>query len=159
MKENVLDILMYLLENYMYGDMDEEADQASLKAELQRAGFPGGEIDKAFAWLEELASLRESAATSPLTTRHAVRIYTAEECERLDVECRGFLTFLEHLGVLDPANREMVIDRVMALGEEDTDLTDLKWVILMVLFNQPGKEAAFAWMEDLVFEGTPGALH
>ena len=39
------------------------------------------------------------------------------------------------------------------------DLEQLKWIILMVLFNQPGQEAAYAWMEDLVFEDTPGRLH
>ncbi len=156
MKENVLDILMYLLENYMYGDMDEGADQESLKAELVRAGFVDREIDKAFYWLEDLARARASTAT--LTT-HSVRLYTAEECKRLDTECRGFLLFLEQSGVLDAESRELVLDRVMALEAEEVDLSDLKWIILMVLFNQPGKEAAFAWMEDLVFEGTPGWLH
>jgi len=30
---------------------------------------------------------------------------------------------------------------------------------LMVLFNQPGQEAAFAWMEDLVFDEAIGHLH
>ena len=29
---------------------------------------------------------------------------------------------------------------------------DVKWVVLMVLFNQPGQEANYAWMEDLMFD-------
>ena len=32
-------------------------------------------------------------------------------------------------------------------------------VILMVLFNQPGQEQAYAWMEDLVFDGVQEHLH
>jgi Smg protein len=60
---------------------------------------------------------------------------------------------------LDPTTRELVIDRVMALETDDIDLDQLKWVVLMVLFNQPGHEAAFAWMEDLVFNEVRGYLH
>ena len=66
--------------------------------------------------------------------------------------------FLEQTGVLDHNTREMVIDRVMALESEEIDLEQLKWVVLMVLFNQPGREAAYAWMEDLVFDEMPGVF-
>ena len=159
MKENVLDILMYLLENYMYGEMEETPDQASLKLELIQAGFPDSEIDKAFTWLEGLAAMREDTCVARASTEHSVRVYTGQEAEKLDMECRGFLLFLEQVRVLDLVNRELVIDRVMALETEEIDLAQLKWIILLVLFNQPGKEAAFAWMEDLVFEGSPGLLH
>ena len=67
--------------------------------------------------------------------------------------------FLEQTAVLDHNTREMVIDRVMALESEEIDLEQLKWVVLMVLFNQPGREAAYAWMEDLVFDEMPGIIH
>ena len=40
----------------------------------------------------------------------------------------------------------------MALEDEEIDLDQLKWVVLMVLFNQPGRESAYAWMEDLVID-------
>jgi Smg protein len=78
---------------------------------------------------------------------------------RLDAECRGFLMFLEHNGILDALQRELVVDRVMALDQEEIDLDDLKWVVLMVLFNQPGQEAAFAWMESHMFESEGEPLH
>ena len=100
MKENVLDILMYLLENFMCGEIDDTADQASLKAELLRAGFPDQEIEKAFSWLEGLAAMRENSPALPVTAHHALRVYTPDENKRLDAECRGFLMFLEQIGVL-----------------------------------------------------------
>jgi len=50
-------------------------------------------------------------------------------------------------------------DGLMALETEDFDLGQLKWVILMVLFNQPGEEAAYAWVEDLVFDTMASGLH
>ncbi len=67
--------------------------------------------------------------------------------------------FLENIGVLDGSDREMVIDRLMALETEEIELQQLKWVVLMVLFNQPGKEAAFTWVEDLVMDEFNASLH
>jgi len=46
----------------------------------------------------------------------------------------------------------LVLDRLMALESDEIMLEDVKWVVLMVLFNQPGQEANFAWMEDLMFD-------
>ena len=81
------------------------------------------------------------------------------DADQIDAQCRGFLLFLEQVSVLDTHTRELVIDRVMALDSDGIDLEQLKWVVLMVLFNQPGKESMFTWMEDFVFDGEAGRLH
>ena len=159
MKENMFDVLMYLFEHYY---MDEETelspDRESLHSELMEAGFPSSEINQAFEWLEGL-SVQQHELEAPLTG-NSIRIYADHEVERLDAESRGFLLFLEQMGILQPEARERVIERVMALETEDFDIGQLKWVILMVLFNQPGAAAAYAWMADLVFESMPGGyLH
>ena len=158
MKENVLDVLMYLFQNYMNDDTDMTPDRESIETELLEAGFPSAEINQALEWLDGLAA-RQEKPVIVLNEERSFRIYTAQEIERLDVECRGFLLFLEQAGVLSSETRELVIDRVMALATDDIDLTQLKWIILMVLFNQPGQEEAYAWMEDLMFEDTAGYLH
>jgi Smg protein len=156
MKENVLDVLMYLFQNYMEDDVDVDPDRESIQTELLAAGFPSREIQQAFEWLDSLVD-RQSV---PLPVNpSSCRIYVEPELARLDVECRGFLLFLEQGGILDPETRELVIDRVMALEAEDIGLYQLKWIILMVLFNQPGQEEAYAWLEDLVFDEVPGYLH
>jgi Smg protein len=156
MKENVLDVLMYLFQNYMEDDVDVDPDRESIQTELLAAGFPSREIQQAFEWLDSLVD-RQSV---PLPVNpSSCRIYVEPELARLDVECRGFLLFLEQGGILDPETRELVIDRVMALEAEDIGLYQLKWIILMVLFNQPGQEEAYAWLEDLVFDDVPGYLH
>ena len=157
MKENILDVLMYLFENYMNDEIEFDTDEESLKTELEQAGFHKGEISKAFLWLEGLAGLQGSS--EQVSSAESIRVYTTEESEKLDLDSRGFLMFLEQTGVLDHNTREMVIDRVMALESEEIDLEQLKWVVLMVLFNQPGREAAYAWMEDLVFDEIPGVVH
>ncbi|NOZ38233.1 MAG: DUF494 domain-containing protein [Gammaproteobacteria bacterium] len=159
MKENVLDVLMYLFENYMSDDIEFDTDEESLRVELQEAGFQSIEISKAFEWLEGLVALQDFPEKLLLVNTNSLRVYTDEEIEKVDLDARGFLMFLEQAGVLDHHTREMVIDRVMALDEDEIDIEQLKWVTLMVLFNQPGREAAFAWMEDLVFEEAPGIVH
>lgn len=160
MKETVLDVLMYLFEHYLDDETDMDSDRESLKSELVQAGFPEGQIAKAFAWLEGLVADYDETDPPPAPMAStASRVYTPEEVDRLNLECRGFLLFLEQVGVLDTRTRELVIDRVMALETEDIDLESLKWVVLMVLFNQPGRESVYSWMEDFVFEQSGGQLH
>lgn len=157
MKENVLQVLMYLFENYIYDEPEDTPDRATLESTLEEAGFTTGEIDKAFRWLDELAEHRGEPAVVP--AEQPVRVYSSEEMARLDTECRSFLLHLENLGVLDPGCRELVIDRLMALDMDEIEIEDVKWVVLMVLFSQPGQEANYAWMEDLVFDEQPEARH
>jgi Smg protein len=162
MKESILDVLLYLFEHYFTEDADLVRDHDSLRSgplfdELGQAGFSPAEINKAFEWLDALASQRPSAAAP--RANGPTRVYFGPELDKLDVDCRGFLLFLEQHGILDAGQRELVLDRAMALDQDELDLDDLKWVVLMVLFNQPGSEAAYAWMETQMFEDEPEPVH
>lgn len=159
MKEGVLDILIYLFENYFDAETEDgfEPDRETLKLELEKAGFPGSEVERALCWLEELAG--DPARLHPSPTERAIRVFAALEQARLDTDCRGYLVHLEQIGILSPMQRELVIDRLMALDGDEIDIDKLKWVVLMVLFSQPGQETAFSRMEDLVFEDRSGAIH
>lgn len=159
MKETMLDVLMFLFENYLENEIEVGSDQEVIRSALLDAGFPGDQIGKAFHWLEHLAINAESMKTEPASCASCTRIYVGEEMDRMDLRCRGFLAFLEQAGVLDAQTRELVVDRVMALEAGAVDLEQLKWVVLMVLFNQPGKENVYAFMEDLVLDRSSGRLH
>ncbi|WCE29709.1 DUF494 family protein [Vibrio sp. SCSIO 43137] len=157
----MMDILMYLFETYIHSDAELMVDQDELEEELLRAGFHQKEIYKALDWLEGLAALQQSETRAVIDTNAATstRIYTEKEMARLDVTCRGFLIFLEQVNVLTTETREMVIDRVMGLETPELALEDLKWVILMVLFNVPGNENAYTLMEELLYTAETGILH
>lgn len=157
MKESMFDVLMYLFENYLYDD-EPQPDRDLLESELFQAGFTRNEINMAFDWLDGLTLSRRH--TSPAAGNSlAVRIFTQDETARLDTDCRGFLLYLEQMGILGPVSRELVIDRIMALSYDEIDIDTLKWVILMVLLGQPGEEAALASMEDLMFDGILQPVH
>ena len=159
MKETVLDVLMYIFDNYVEDDFEIVPDQEMLKTRLMEAGFRHQQIDKAFTWLEGLALQKENVDPLELSGLSAIRLYSEQELERLDAECRGFLMFLEQARVLNSHERELVIDRIMALESDEIHLQQLKWVVLMVLFNQPGKEAAVTWMEDIIMDDINTNLH
>lgn len=162
MKESILDVLLYLFEHYFANDAvvsgdDLTAQDGPLMGELVEAGFSPAEIRKAFDWLDTLARLRP--APGPARANGPTRVFHGAELDKLDVESRGFLLFLEQHGILDADQRELVLDRAMALDQDELELDDLKWVVLMVLFNQPGSEAAYAWMETQMFLDEPEPVH
>jgi len=157
----MMDILMYLFETYIHSDAELQVDQDELEDELLRAGFHQKDIYKALNWLEELAALQQTDAKSAIATSAAtsMRIFTPQEMERLNIEARGFIIFLEQIKVLTTETREMVMDRVMGLETHELELDDLKWIILMVLFNVPGNENAYTLMEELLYSKEQGLLH
>ena len=158
MKENVLDVLMYLFETYVDIEEEPEADHNELRDELSRAGFGDPEIDRALDWLDGLTEHQDNLAFHAQTER-GTRIYSDFEHERLDSSCRGYITYLEQIGILSAPQREILVDRLLALETVDIDVEQIKWVVLMVLFSQPGQELAYARMEDLVFEESTGSVH
>ncbi len=155
MKENIFDVLMYLFENYMEDEIEFLPDSDIIRTELLEAGFESYEVTKAFDWLESLSLQRAIKST----TNTAFRIFCPIEIDKLDLECRGLILSLEHNGILNSSNRELVIDRVMALEDEDISMEKLKWIILMVLLSQPDEEIAFSRMEDIVYDLIPAYLH
>ena len=157
MKETVLDVLMYLFESFVDSEDEPEPNRNEIRDELERAGFGDREIDRALEWLDGLNFSDEPPV--PVASSAGVRIYDPVEVERFDVTARGYLLHLEQVGILPPPQREIVIDRLLALGSDEIDVEQIKWVVMMILFSQPGNEQAYAQMEDLVFAEEPGWMH
>ena len=125
MKENVLDVLMFLFEKYFYDEPEDEPDRALMEENLHQAGFTAGEIEKAFHWLDGLAEQRHQPELK-LQTDRPIRVYVDSELDRLDTECRDFLMYLENIGILDAQRRELVVDRLLALDSDEINLDD--WI-------------------------------
>tara|TARA_B110000240_G_C13510343_1_gene458990 strand:- start:60 stop:536 length:477 start_codon:yes stop_codon:yes gene_type:complete len=158
MKEDVLDVLMYLFETYIETEDEPEADQNTLRIELIKVGFNNNEIDKALDWLDGLAEHNENFIENN-DTANATRIYNSAEISQLDVSCRGFISYLEQINILTTTQRELLIDRLLALDTQDINVDQIKWVVLMVLFSQPDQEKAYSQMEDLIFDTKSDFLH
>ncbi|MGA0734298.1 MAG: DUF494 domain-containing protein [Steroidobacteraceae bacterium] len=114
--------------------------------------------ERALDWLADLACERDRPELRDTGPR-ALRIYTDAERTHLPAECRGYLFELERTGILSAQQREIVIERLLALDGTELDVDQLKWVVLMVLSSQPGQELACSRMEDLVFDLPPERPH
>ena len=125
MKENVLDVLMYLFETYVDAEEEPEPDQNELRVELARAGFGDAEIERALEWLDGLTD-QQQCLNYGNQTAHGTRIYNEFEHERLDANCRGYITYLEQIGILSPPQREILVDRLLALESADIDVEQIK---------------------------------
>ena len=148
MTGSVLDILIYVFDQYMLAELPEVPERETLAADLERAGFGRHDVERALDWLADLAGER---SRPEITANRTIRVFSDLEVERIPAACRGYLLQLETDGILSPLQREIVIDRLVALVD-DVDIDQLKWLVLMVLSSQPGQEHACARMEHLLFE-------
>lgn len=152
----MFDILVYLFENYFEADI--HPDQPTLEQELSAAGFETSEISRAFDWLNGLATLSSSPYPDSLERSKSTRIYSDVELKVINVEGRGFLAFLEASGILNATQREWVIDRVLALGDREVPVDQVKWIVLIVLWSR-GEADDYLFIEDLLFSDSTPQMH
>ncbi len=149
----VLDVLIYVYDQYMMSDPADVPARRQIFSELAREGFTVGEVAHAMEWLSVLAAGSQGSAApepAPAASPRAVRVFADGELWRLSDECRSFLTRLDRDGVLSPEQRELVIERTLALDVPEPTLDQLKWVVLLALSVQPAEDAAFARFEALM---------
>jgi len=156
MTENTLDVLFYLFDNYSESS-DVNQNREILHGYLTEAGFLNTRINQAFDWLESLADDDMIYLSEPQT--HSIRHFSKFEKRWFNQECQEYMLSLANENVLTPEMFERTIDRVLSLGDKEFDLNRLKWVILMLLLNQPDTEAEYIWMDDIALGDSPPVYH
>ena len=157
----MFEVIMYLFESYMQMEQTLEISSNEITDELLEEGFQKKDINKALAWLDNLADLqKQDPANEALSAQEtSYRIYSDIEQRRLNCECRGYLSYLEQAKILNTHTREMVIDCAMSLEVDEMPLSELKWLSLMVLFNNPKSEDAFLQLESMLLDFEDGLIH
>ncbi len=146
----MFDVLVYLYENY--GTFTACPDADALTRKLAAAGFDDGEITEALAWLQGLARVTRESVQIAAERAGAFRVYAGFETDRLGLEAVAFLRFLESAGQLSPAQREIVIERALAIDETPVPLAKLKVIVLMVLWSQQAS-VDILLIEELLDDG------
>ena len=141
----MFDILVYLYETYYRPDACPEP--AALAKKLSAVGFDDVEISEALVWLNDLAAMA-GGEPSLAATSTGTRFYVRQELDVLGASAVGFIQFLESAGLLSPLQREIVIERALALDEAPVSLGKLKIIVLMLLWSQ-GKEPDALMFDDL----------
>jgi len=151
----MFDILIYLFETYYQPGACPAP--AVLARKLSAAGFEKEDISAALEWLAGLERLGEEEGRA--AGLRSIRLYCQPELAKLPPECRGFLAFLEHAGVIEPVLREMIIERAMVLSEPVVSLAKLKIIVLMVMWQRQHVLDTLL-LEELLSEGDqPPPVH
>ncbi len=159
MKESMLDVLIYLLEEYADNN-DQEREY--LTDELVTAGFGSNEIGRAWGWLDDLAGQVEgSDQILAYDKRTATRVLSQYEKHRLSLPAQHFLAELQASDLIDTVTFEVILDRLVALecDADELDMEQLKWVVLMVTFNRASQINQFVALDQLIFADPETDIH
>nr|WP_315468664.1 DUF494 domain-containing protein [uncultured Undibacterium sp.] len=152
----MFDILVYLYETYYRPDTC--PDSIVLAKKLSAVGFDDDEIIAALDWLRGLADTTNHLAIADLDAllcpaslleSTGFRVYTEEENALLGSEAIGYLHFLQDTEMLNAQQREIVIERAMAVDESPLSLAKFKVIVLMILWSQ-GCESDMLMFDELL---------
>jgi len=149
---SLLDVLLFLVTNHIAEQP--EAEQEKLKTELEEAGIPLAKLVKLASWLKEL--LQNIELKDP--SQQVMRVFTEEECEKIDIIARGSILFLEQTGALNATMREWVIDHAMDLDVEEIGIEELQYLLSLALFQQYGQSNLLKRDNSLIITN-PQAVH
>lgn len=152
----MFEVLVYMFENYFEANI--RPDQSTLANELFAAGFEEDDINGAFDWFSTLEEMSGQSAAIAATQSMGMRIYGDAETTKISAESLSFIMFLEQAKVLDSAQRELIVDRAMALSQPEISIDEVRWIVLMALWNQ-GKANDYLFVEDAMFGESRPTVH
>lgn len=118
----MFEILMYLFESYFDAGSYPEPDK--LERKLSAAGFEDEEISEALTWLSALQQQSPDCYPAGIEV-NGIRHFAELEEMRISFEARQFLVFTEQQHFISAIEREMIIDRAVALQHENLALDKL----------------------------------
>jgi|TARA_B110000971_G_scaffold172784_1_gene177691 Smg protein len=153
----MFDLLIYMFENYL--STQNQLDFNNMTQELEAAGFDNDEIEKAFDWFSQLKLMSDKIPlSSKLKANNKLRVYTESELEKITCDGLGFILFLEQAQVLSSIEREIIIDRAMALSQNIISIDEVRWIVMMTLWNN-GRENDYLFVEDALYQTELSSLH
>jgi Smg protein len=153
----MFDLLVYMFEKYI--SSKNNLDFANMTLELEAAGFNNKDIESALDWFTELKEMSENIPQShTLKLNDKLRIYTVKEKEKFSFDGLGFILFLEQAHVLNSVEREIIIDRAMALNQNIINIDEVRWIVMMTLWNN-GRENDYLFVEDSLYRTEQLILH
>ena len=150
----VISVLMYLFKNHMQNTCELDLPVEDLVVELEEQGFEDDAIGKAFDWLEAMQELQSADMQYTLINHQARRVYTAQELAHIDQASLAFLADLCQKNIVTPVDHEAIINLSLLLEINLITLPITKWIVMMVLFNNPNSREALAHVEALVLNET-----
>lgn len=148
----MLEVLIFMFQNYLGAQHTinpSMVEELSLAQELSEAGFEHQDIVGAFDWYKDLRSLISQPHHLYLSNPPSIRVYSPAELDKIDAESLCFLNFIEQAKVIQPNERDLILDRAMALKQAIT-IEEIRWITMMMLWDDTRKKD-YLFVEDAVF--------
>jgi Smg protein len=144
----MFEVLVFMFENYFANQS--LPDDATMEQELSAAGFEQDDILEAFDWFQEMKTMLNAPEFNYSHEKTAMRMFTNSEIKRINTESLGFLIFLQQAKVINDVERDLIIDRAMALNKTKMGIEEIRWITMMALWNK-GREKDYSFVEDALF--------
>jgi Smg protein len=152
----MFEVLIFMFENYFSNHALPDND--IMVQELSAAGFEKTDILGAVDWFHEMKSMLRKPLAVYSHKYTATRMFTNSELKKINTESIGFILFLQQANVINDVERDLIIDRAMALKQEQINIEEIRWISMIALWNE-GREKDYLFVEDALFNPRGLTLH
>lgn len=152
----MFEVLVFMFENYIahHALLDDDI----MTQELSAAGFEQSDIVGAVDWFHEM---KTRLIEPPAVYAHqhcSMRLFSESEYKKISLESISFVIFLQQANVINDVERDIILDRAMALKQEQIKIEEMRWITMIALWNA-GREKDYLFVEDALFNPRGLTLH
>lgn len=152
----MFEVLVFMFENYFAHHA--MPDSEVLTQELSAAGFAQSDISGAVCWFDEMKTMLNQPPAIYNHQHSATRIFATLELKKINTESISFILFLQQADVINDVERDLIIDRAMALKQQHIHIEEMRWITMIALWNA-GREKDYLFVEDALFNPRGLTLH
>jgi Smg protein len=150
----MFEVLVFMFENYFANhtlpDLNSLSNDEIMEQELSAAGFEQGDILGAFDWFQQMKFMLSASDQAYCHHATSLRVFTEAELNKITTESLGLIIFLQQANVINDMERDLIIDRAMALKQVEVKIEETRWITMMALWNK-GREKDYLFVEDALF--------
>jgi Smg protein len=144
----MFEVLVFMFENYFANHAFPDNDV--MAQELSAAGFNQSDILGAVDWFHKMKSMLTEPAAIYSHKHTSLRMFTDSELKKINTESISFILFLQQANVINDVERDLIIDRAMALKQKQISIEEMRWITMIALWNE-GREKDYLFVEDALF--------
>jgi uncharacterized protein Smg (DUF494 family) len=136
MHERIVEIILFLVNELRSNKRLSEVDITL----LTRDGYTQSEISSAFSWVFERISVGQVVSDLSVGTSTSQRILNDTEKMIIEPKAHGYLIQCQQLGLLNNADVEIILERILAAGFSKIRLDEIKSFVAGYLFDIDGSK-------------------
>ena len=152
----MFEVLVFMFENYIAHHT--LPDNEIMTQELSAAGFEQPDIVGAVDWFREMKTMLIEPTAEYAHQHTSMRLLADCELKKISLESLSFVLFLQQASVINDVERDLILDRAMALKQEHINIEEMRWITMIALWNV-GREKDYLFVEDALFNPRGLTLH